>query len=207
VISAVLEPGDSLYLPRGTPHAAEAQTEASGHLTVGILATTWVQVLRRGLEGLSEEADLAGPLPVGFHTDRDGFAALLEDRVKSLRAWVEGVDAEDLAAREIARFLTSRPPLVRGGLRDLLAIDALSDGSAVRRRPGSICVLQPDGDSLRVLLGDRELRMPVRLAPVMEALSAMTELTPADLAGHLDEPGRLTLIRRLVLEGLLEVGH
>ena len=37
----VLEPGDTLYMPRGTPHAATAQDVLSGHLTIGILTTSW----------------------------------------------------------------------------------------------------------------------------------------------------------------------
>src|SRR5262249_7031609 len=36
LIDTVLEPGDALYLPRGTIHAALAQGETSIHLTVGV---------------------------------------------------------------------------------------------------------------------------------------------------------------------------
>ena len=40
LIDTVLEPGDALYLPRGTIHAAEALGETSIHLTVGIHPVT-----------------------------------------------------------------------------------------------------------------------------------------------------------------------
>ncbi|MCA1726088.1 MAG: cupin domain-containing protein [Actinobacteria bacterium] len=207
VIDAVLEPGDTLYLPRATPHAAEAQGAVSGHLTIGILATTWLDVIRRALAGVEPDEDLGEPLPVGFHLDRSGLAAAAEDRLKSLRARVERIDAEEVAAAEARRFLTSRPPLVAGGLLDAMEADTLDDGSPVRRRPGSFCVLQDDPGGLRVLLGDRELRMPARLRPAMDRVAAAPELTPADLSAHLDPAGRLTLIRRLVREGLLEVAR
>jgi bifunctional lysine-specific demethylase and histidyl-hydroxylase NO66 len=46
--------------------------------------------------------------------------------------------------------------------------------------------------------------MPARLAPVMRAILASDRLAVGDLAGHLDPPGRLVLVRRLVREGLLE---
>jgi len=74
----------------------------------------------------------------------------------------------------------------------------------VARRPGSICVLEPIGAELSVLLGDRELRMPMSVEPAMSLIESGGSVTVADLPG-LDEAGRLVLVRRLIREGLLEV--
>jgi hypothetical protein len=46
--------------------------------------------------------------------------------------------------------------------------------------------------------------MPARLAPAMQAILTSERLAVGDLAGHLDPPSRLVLVRRLVREGLLE---
>jgi hypothetical protein len=46
--------------------------------------------------------------------------------------------------------------------------------------------------------------MPARLAPVMRVILASDRLAVGDLAGQLDPPSRLVLVRRLVREGLLE---
>ncbi|HET9005748.1 MAG TPA: hypothetical protein VFQ04_03445, partial [Actinomycetes bacterium] len=73
--------------------------------------------------------------------------------------------------------------------------------TAVRRRPGAGCRLRRHGDRLEVLLGDRTLHMPARLAPAMGAILASDRLVVGDLAGLLDPPSRLVLIRRLVREG------
>ena len=51
-------------------------------------------------------------------------------------------------------------------------------------------------------LGDRSLHLPAWVAAALRHAAASTELAPRDLSGHLDEPGRLTLVRRLVREGL-----
>ena len=61
------------------------------------------------------------------------------------------------------RFLTDRVPYLRGGLTDVVGLDDLTDETRLSRRPTAACVLLPDGGKLRVLLGDRELRMPARL--------------------------------------------
>jgi hypothetical protein len=74
----------------------------------------------------------------------------------------------------------------------------------VRRRPGAGCRLRQRGDRLEVLLGDRALHIPARLAPAMRTILASERFAVGDLAGHLDPSSRLVLVRRLVLEGLLE---
>src|SRR3954468_14273578 len=54
-MTVVLEPGVSMYLPTGTPHAARAQDEASLHVTIGINALTWRHVLERALDTALEQ--------------------------------------------------------------------------------------------------------------------------------------------------------
>jgi hypothetical protein len=74
----------------------------------------------------------------------------------------------------------------------------------VRRREGSICILETIDGELSVLLGDRELRMPARLEPAMADLATGEGIPVGGLPG-LDAAGRLVLVRRLIREGLLEV--
>jgi hypothetical protein len=92
---------------------------------------------------------------------------------------------------------------LRGGLADRLSGRELTDETLLRRRAGHPCVLVPEGQRTRVLLGDRELLVPDRLRPALEAVRHRHELRPVDLADHLDEHSRLVLCRRLVREGLL----
>ena len=47
LLDVELEAGDCLYLPRGYVHAALTTDEHSVHLTVGVLSTTWYDVLGR----------------------------------------------------------------------------------------------------------------------------------------------------------------
>jgi bifunctional lysine-specific demethylase and histidyl-hydroxylase NO66 len=60
------------------------------------------------------------------------------------------------------------------------------------------------GGRLELLLGDRTLTMPATLEPAVRQVLDGDELTPGELAGHLDGPSRLVLVRRLVREGLLQ---
>ena len=200
--TVVLEPGVSMYLPTGTPHAARAQDTVSLHVTIGINQVTWRHVLDRALATALDEAG-AAHLPAGYLDEPGLLADGLAERLETLAAAVRGLDPAAVAETEVHRFLTGRTLWQRGGLRDRIAARDLSDTALLRRRPGHPCVLRPAGDKVRLLLGDRELLLPGHLAPVLAALRDAERLHPADL--DLDEQSRLVLCRRLVREGLLEV--
>jgi lysine-specific demethylase/histidyl-hydroxylase NO66 len=202
--TVVLEPGVSMYLPTGTPHAARAQQTVSLHVTVGINQVTWRQVVERALAGALDEVG-SEHLPAGYLEDPTVLEEGLASRLETMAAALSALDPGEVAAAETRRFLTGRVPWQRGGLRDRIAVRDLDDDTTLRRRPGHPCVAQPEGDRLRVLLGDRELLMPARVAPAIDTLRTLSTFTPSGLADHLDPQSRLVLCRRLVREGLLEV--
>jgi lysine-specific demethylase/histidyl-hydroxylase NO66 len=204
LVDAELAPGDCLYVPRGFRHAARTAETASLHLTVGISTRNWNEVLREVVELATEEAWFREGLPVGFADDPAALAQSLAERVAELRRFLDKVDLDRVAEGAARRFWAGRAPLLDGQLGQLLALDELDDDAVVRRRPGTVCRLEVRGDRLTLLLGDRELAMPARLEPAVRALLADGGVRVGELAGLLDAPSRLVLVRRLVREGLLE---
>ena len=72
-----LEVGDVLYLPGGRVHAAEATSEVSVHLTLGVLAPTLHLLVTRALNSLSSSDDrVHTQLPPRYLDDPDVRAAL-----------------------------------------------------------------------------------------------------------------------------------
>jgi hypothetical protein len=72
-----LEVGDVLYLPGGRVHAAEATSEVSVHLTVGVLAPTLLLLVTRALNSLSGSYDrVHTQLPPRYLDDPDVRATL-----------------------------------------------------------------------------------------------------------------------------------
>jgi bifunctional lysine-specific demethylase and histidyl-hydroxylase NO66 len=202
--TVLLEPGVTMYLPAGTPHAARTQETASLHVTIGINQVTWKDLLDRSLGDALAQIG-AAHLPAGYLDEPDVLADGLSARVGELVEALQALDTVAVAESQVRRFLTERTLWHRAGLADRLAVRELSDSTDLRRRPGHPCVSFRDGDRLRVLLGDRELDMPAWLDAAMAAVRERSSLRPADLAGVLDEQSRLVLCRRLVREGLLEV--
>ena len=206
VEEVLLEPGLSMYLPTGTPHAARAQDTVSLHVTIGINQLTWRGLVERSLADiLSEVADQH--LPAGYLDDPSELAEQLGVKLDSLATQLHAVDTTAAIEAEIRRFLTTRSPRLSGGLRDVLAAESIDDDTALRRRPGHPCVVLERGDRIDVLLGDRSVSMPGWLRPALDELRARQELVPRDLATQLDPQSRLVLCRRLVREGLLEVSR
>ena len=205
VLEEELRPGDVLYLPRGVPHAAEAQEDVSIHVTIGVLTHTWLDLWRHVLGGASEHRSFREALPAGFAGDPSALGSELEVRRKELLEWLEGAADED-AVRSFARaFWSRRRPMLGGQLRQLGLIDRIEDATMVRRRVGSVFEVSVEGGEASVLLGMRELRMPAFCEPALRFVARSGEsFRPADLPG-LDDESRLVLVRRLVREGGVEV--
>jgi lysine-specific demethylase/histidyl-hydroxylase NO66 len=204
VEQVLLEPGLSMYLPTGTPHAARAQDTASLHVTLGINQLTWRGLVERSVADVVREVP-DEHLPAGYLDHPETLAEGLASRLEALAERVRGLEPRAAVEAEVRRFLTGRGPRLAGGLHDVLAVRDLEDGTLLRRRAGHPCVLLDRGERVEVLLGDRSVDVPAWLRPALEEVRARPDLRPADLAAHLDPQSRLVLCRRLVREGLLEV--
>jgi hypothetical protein len=198
-----LEPGVSMYLPTGTPHAARAQDTVSLHVTVGINQLTWRSLLDRAVSQAMDVVAADEHLPSGYLDEPSGLAEELATRLEGLGEALRRVDPVAVAEEQTASFLQRRPANLRGAMLDRMQLDALALDTPLRRRAGKPCVLRRDGERLHLLLGDRRLTVPTRITEAVERARALDTFTPEQLG--LDEHSALVLARRLVREGLLEV--
>ena len=205
-LDAEVAPGDCIYMPKGTPHAASTQDDLSGHLTVGVHVATWRDVVRDAVEGAMKDGGLGEAVPAGWTREPEAFAQLLEPKLSALRAGLERLQADDVARARAERFLSTRPALLRGGLLDRVRLGELDDATHLMRRDGAICELRTNGAGLVALLGDRRLDLPVWLEPAMRRILATDVFAVGDLRAEVaDAESRRVLCRRLVREGLLQI--
>lgn len=199
----VLEPGDTLYMPTGTPHAATAQDALSGHLTIGILTTSWREAITGVVREVLADGAFDGRLPPGWHSAPTAARAELLSHLDDLRARLEKVDPGAVLDNRADQFWIKRLPTLAGGLLDRTRLNDLGDQTVVRRRAGAVCRQRSTEGGLRLFLGDRALTMPAWLQPAVEQLASGEPVRVSDVA--IDEQSRRVLVRRLVREGLLEV--
>jgi lysine-specific demethylase/histidyl-hydroxylase NO66 len=203
VREVLLEPGLSMYLPTGTPHAARAQDTVSLHVTIGINQVTWRTLLDRAVDKAMDQVEADAHLPAGYLDEPDMLARGLDDRLRALRTALADTDVARVADDQTRSFLEKRNAHLRGSLVDRMGLGSVAADTALRRRPGKPCVLRPDGDRLHLLLGDRRMTVPARITDAVERVRTLEVFTPDDLG--LDTESGLVLCRRLIREGLLEV--
>jgi hypothetical protein len=203
--SITLEPGLAMYLPTGTPHSARSQDATSLHVTLGINQLTLRDLLRRLTDDVLADERYAAHLPAGYLTDPGLLAGPLSAALAEVSGRLAELDATAVADERATAFLSERTPALRGGLTDRVGLDELDDDTLLERRSTSACVLRPGPDTLLVLLGDRSLRMPMRLQAPLEFIAAHDAFRVGDLEPWLDPQSRLVVTRRLVREGLLRI--
>lgn len=180
-----LEPGDTLYAPRGWPHAAVAQEAASLHLTVGMHPPTRLDALRAALDECGDDVEFRR----GLGRDADLPPELLE-------RFAERLTPEAVARRARRRFVDSR----RAILDRQLSHARCEAGDLVERR--STVIAELEGATLR--FEGKEIVFPDAARETLAALAAADGPVRArDLPGGLDEASRLVVVRRLVREGYL----
>jgi bifunctional lysine-specific demethylase and histidyl-hydroxylase NO66 len=198
-----LRAGDVLYLPAGTGHSAASQHQHSLHITIGLLARSYRQVLR-GL--VDDQEELRRPLPLGFAQAgrTEELSAELARVLKESAERLAAVEPEPVAAREVQRARRRPRPRPQGTLRAVLDAHAVSDETRLRRASEAPLRLIRDGDTVALERTGRRLRGPAALRPALDVVMEQTKLRVGDLAG-LDEASRAVLARRLLREGFVEV--
>jgi len=198
-----MRPGDAMYLPRGFIHSAAAQEGVSLHVTVGVLATTVHDLLRQILDRAGEDAALRRSLPPAYAADAETATGVVKSAVAELVAWLERLDVGEAAGALVETVARRRAPSYDGHLLDLAALPELQDASRVVRRPPRPPHVVVEADLAELALADRRVSLPAAVAPAVELLLDGEVHAVADLAGFLDGPSRLVLVRRLIREGAL----
>lgn len=201
LLDVELEAGDALYLPRGYVHAALTTDVDSVHLTVGVLSTTWYDVLRDTVTLAADAEEFREALPV---SPRGSLSASLPDFLRQAASWLESLPAASVAEvvdRRLARSVPAEPLSL---LASAAAVRSLEAATSLRPRAGLVVEVRVDPDSVVLSLPDRTVTLPAFTEQAVRRLLAGPS-TPADLPG-LDEESALVLARRLLREGVLLPG-
>jgi lysine-specific demethylase/histidyl-hydroxylase NO66 len=206
LLDTELLPGDALYLPRGYVHAAQTTDSASVHLTIGVLAVTWYDVLRDVTTLASDDVSFRHALPLqpldALQDDPDRLAAVLQQAA----AWLASVPvdrARELVATRLGRAV---PPEPLRMLAQAAVVAGCGPSTSVRPRRGLRWSLHVEGERVSLQLPDCRVELPAYTeAALRRALAA--PVTPAALAtsgaSALDVDDAVVLVRRLLREGAL----
>lgn len=204
----VLNAGDMAYVPRGVVHDAIATNEVSLHITTGLLASRWIDVLIEALvETALEVPALRASVPPGYANDGYDTPAALN----TLRALMDTAVAEMNPARTLAGFVNEyrrrRLPVVPGQFLQSAGADAVGAGSTVGKRPDLIYALTrraaTNGEEIVLDVYGSEIAFPAYVEETLRAVLACDSFVVGSLPGDLDEAGQAVMARRLIREGVL----
>jgi ribosomal protein L16 Arg81 hydroxylase len=203
VQSFELEAGDTLYIPRGFVHEAEATEATSLHVTLGLLSYTWKDLLNEAVDDLVRgDARLRRALPFGFGRSDDGRDALFDDVAGQLAA--SGAMARAWERIE-THFIQSRRPILEGQLSQLAVLDEIGLQSVVAPRATALYEIERRADEVVLRYHGAQVSFPSYAEEALRFAAATPSYKVADIPGGLDDKGKLVLVRRLVREGLLTV--
>lgn len=203
-----LHAGDVAYLPRGLVHDARSTDQVSLHITAGILRYTWADLLLEYVASacLNDPA-FRKSLPPGFARPGFGQDQAKENLNNLLRQVPSNADFDAALSRFLDALVRSCPPLLEGQMAQMAGLDALTVDSLAGARPGVVYYLQANDDSVVVHLCGRKITFPPFAADALRYALRHPEFSVHDLPGRLDDAGKLTLVRRLIREGLLMALH
>lgn len=190
VLEMVLSPGDVLYVPRGAYHEARALDTQSLHLTLGLYARTWADVLA---ELARRDATLRRSLP----RRRSGAAASRELAAALRRADLATVfDALDRRTHEAQRVPPGR------GLANQGHIAKINPRTRITLHPELEIRIETSLDAVVLSCGQTVISGPRALASVFRWIDATRRFRPADLPNARIAYDRIDLVRQLVRAGL-----
>ncbi len=133
LLDVELEAGDALYLPRGYVHAALTTDEDSVHLTVGVLSTTWYDVLSDVAALAGRDETFRDALPV---QPAQRLGELLPAFLRRTADWLDALPVEDVEQVARRRLASSIPVEPVSLLATAAAVRHLSPSTGLRPRAG-----------------------------------------------------------------------
>jgi len=202
-----LHPGDAIYIPRGFGHDAVALDSPSLHMTVGIQPVTWAMVLLEAMEdAIKRNPRFRESLPIGFATDERMRGTAEVHLIELAEEFRNDVRPASTIGNAVEIALQGTKPSLEGHLLDLQAASTVNMDTRLRRRAGVDWRLTVEDDRVCLRFHGKLIRFPSFVDRDLKFVTThVGEFTTADLPGDLEDAGRLTLVRRLITEGLVTI--
>lgn len=198
-----LHPGDMCYLPRGVMHEAVANDEQSLHITLGVLHTTWAELMIEAVARVSlGDPELRRSLPTGFARQgfdrgpaRQAFKALLE----SLR----DADFDDVLDHFVDDLVSTRHPVIDGQLDAIVGVGDITEDTLVSARPSLLYRIAVERGKAVLHCYGQELVFPDHVGDALRFALSHRAYRPSELPGELDGAGAVVLVQQLVRAGVV----
>ena len=204
IADVTLQAGDTFYLPRGRIHEPVA-IAYSIHVSIGIISTTWSDVMHEMIDTLSESdvrfrRSIALPCLARAGTNDADMTVALGQRVDAIRD-LELLRSANLRLKD--RFVETREPIVHGQLGAIAGRIKLTPETPVRLREGLIFATRMADERFQLEYRGVVLSFPALLGPVVDAALLGTAARIRDWPGCISEAEKCQVAERLLVEGVI----
>jgi len=197
-----LNQGDLIYIPRGFVHAAECGGEPSMHITLGVTAIFFADLLDAIIKvAVKQDERLRLVMPLGFMTGSQPAVARRASAVLRQIANEEFISAviDQFRDQMVKTFLLD----VSGQILDFFQPKPLAISDVVGPRSSLMYQLHPNEDSIRINFGARSITFPSFFGDSLDFALKTPRYTIGDIAGELEDEEKVVFVERLMQEGLV----
>ncbi|MBZ9599594.1 MULTISPECIES: cupin domain-containing protein [Streptomyces] len=204
VIDVLLEPGDVLYLPYDTPHAAAAEELASVHLSIMIRPRMWKDLLKQTFEELVRDPEFNEFPFIG--ADRTaGTETLFTEKLRAvagrLATLAPGPELDRLA--ELGRRMPGNS--AGNTFRTTARLDALEPDTPMRRTAATVEFDTPDRGRVQLTVNGHRIAVPEPVAVSLAGLAVGEQMSAASVFPGVPAERATRTAQGLARIGLLEV--
>lgn len=208
-----LEAGDLFYMPRGYVHEALTSQTESLHITLGVTAFTYLEVLseiiNEASQQLKTEPLFRRSLPIDFGANpQQEFDPAIKTRFLELvTACLQDSNLSEAAAKLHKKFVNNQTAFLDEQLLQLSQLDNLNLESVVCQRPANIYRFYRQTEQIVLEFNGKSLNFPDYADSALDFILTQEEepFRVGEIGPTLDDSGKLVLVRRLVNEGFLRL--
>jgi hypothetical protein len=197
-----IEQGDVIYIPRGFVHAAECGPEPSLHITLGVTAVFFEDLLHTIIRaGLKRDERLRSALPLGFM--RGGNKLVADSAKAALQSLCDEAFLNAVIDEWRDELVKSFPLDVSGQVFDHFQPTPLSLTDNIGPRRGIVYQMHSGEDSVRLNFGGRSIVFPGFFAESLNFALKTPRYMIGQIAGELEDEEKVVFVERLIQEGLV----
>ncbi|MFN7918059.1 MAG: cupin domain-containing protein [Vicinamibacterales bacterium] len=204
-VELTLRQGNLLYVPKGLVHDTFTRSTESVHVTIGIFPPRGVDLLR----AVTDQASQRPFFRRAAFTSREsgstgaGVSQRIVDEFADVTTELLGGEALSRFREE--RFLTVPTQEARGRFSDLLSVETMQLDTRMHRRASIPFQLSPGTPGkIELRFYDKRVVFPAFVEDDLKFVAgSQGTFSVGDIAGRLDDAGRLVLAKTLIREGFL----
>lgn len=197
-----LQQGDMVYIPRGFVHAAEAGSESSLHITLGLTYNSWDQLLRATIKAaILRDDSLRLSLPAG-HMKGDG-AAILKRLTEVLHKTANPTFLNQVLEQFRDELVQKAALDISGQITAFFEPRKLKLGDRVGPRSGLFYNLRKGADTVTLKVGTRDITFMDFFGEALQFALETPSYAICDLPGDLEDDLKLAFIDRLMQEAVV----